>query len=110
MEYWSELLHYPPTQTEIIIMVCVLVIFSLLNRPAQYLHCVFAALICFMLIYAALPNLNENGMFSFQDFGRSLFETSLGFFLSRWLMIMAGIYIFRKIFKNLKTKKLFFRN
>ena len=110
MEYWSELLHYPPTQTEIIMMICVLVIFSFSHRPVKYLHSVGAAFICFLFLHAAFPHLNDNGMFSFQDFGTSLFETTLGFFLSRGLTILAGIYIFRKVSNRLMPKKLFFKN
>ncbi|MGC6472585.1 MAG: hypothetical protein ACON4W_06895 [Parvibaculales bacterium] len=110
MTYWMELLHLPPSQNEMIVFAISAVFFTRFKEHLKLQQSALAALVVFLVIIAALPHLSDKGMFSFQDFGETLFLTPLGLILSRYAAFFLAISALRQVNKRVLPKKLFFKN
>lgn len=110
MAYWMDLLHLPPSQMDIIVFACIAVLFTRVKPHLRLHQSAFAALLTFLVITSALPHLSDKGMFSFRDFGESLFSTPFGLIMSRYAAFFPAIWALRQISKRYLPKKLFFKN
>ena len=102
-----ELLHLPPSQNEMIVFA----ISAVFTRFRSISSCSPPrGTGRFLIIISALPHLSDKGVFSFQDFGETLFLTPLGLILSRYAAFFLAISALRQVNKRVLPKKLFFKN
>ena len=110
MSYWVELLHWPPSQIELVVFTLTALFFTRFKEHLKLHQSAFLAFVVYLVVISALPHLTDKGMFSFHDFGESFFSSSLGQILSRYVGFYLCISILRKISKRYLPKKLFFKN
>ena len=110
MTYWTELFYLPPDNSEIVIFLCTSLLFSLVKKNLKIQHAALVACLVFLIAVSALPHLTDKGMFSFHDFGETLFSTPLGLVLSRYIALLISIFALRQITKKYLPSRFFFKN
>ena len=109
-DYWYPLLALPVTQKEILLLILAILLMGLFRRPNNPLLAALIA-VCFTLIAkSVLFNLRPDGDLQTPDMLAYLPSVSLGELLSRYIVLLLGVLIFRRLVKQFLPRRFFSRN
>jgi len=109
-DYWYPLLALPVTQKEILLLILAVLLMGLFRRPSNPLLAALIAVSFTLIAKSILFNLRPDGDLQTLDMLSFLLSVSLGEIISRYLVLLLGVLIFRRLVKQFLPRKFFSRN
>lgn len=110
IDYWFPLLALPVTQKEVLLLVLAVLLMGLFRRPNNPLLASLLAVAFTLITKSVLFNLRPDGDLQTFDMVSYLLSISLGELLSRYIVLLLGILIFRRLVKQFLPRRFFSRN
>lgn len=109
-DYWYPLLALPVTQKEVLLFILAVLLMGLFRRPNNPLLAALLAVGFTLIAKSVLFNLRPDGELQTLDMLSYLLSISLGELLSRYIVLLIGVLIFRRLVKQFLPRKFFSRN
>jgi hypothetical protein len=109
-DYWYPLLALPVTQKEVLLLILAVLLMGLFRRPTNPLLAALLAVSFTLIAKSVLFNLRPDGDLQTLDMLSYLLSVSLGELLSRYIVLLLGVLIFRRLVKQFLPRRFFSRN
>ena len=109
-DYWYPLLALPVTQKEVLLLILAVLLMGLFSRPTNPLLAALLAVSLTLIAKSVLFNLRPDGDLQRLDMLSYLLSISVGELLSRYLVLLLGVLIFRRLVKQFLPRRFFSRN
>ena len=110
IDYWYPLLALPVTQKEILLLILAVLLMGLFRRPSNPLLAALIAVSFTLITKSVVFNLRPDGDLQTLDMLSFLLSVSFGELLSRYLVLLLGVLIFRRLVKQFLPRRFFSRN
>jgi hypothetical protein len=110
VEYWYPILALPVTQKEVLLLILAVLLMGLFRRPNNPLLAALLAVSFTLIAKSVLFNLRPDGDLQTLDMLSYLLSVSLGELLSRYIVLLIGVLIFRRLVKQFLPRRFFSRN
>ena len=110
VDYWYPLLALPVTQKEVLLLILAVLLMGLFRRPTNPLLAALLAVSFTLIAKSVLFNLRPDGDLQTLDMLSYLLSISLGELLSRYIVLLLGVLIFRRLVKQFLPRRFFSRN
>ena len=109
-DFWYPLLALPISQKEILLLILAVLLMGLFRRPRNPLLATLIAVSFNLTAKSILFNLRPDGDLQTLDMLSYLLSVSLGEIFSRYLLLLLGVLIFRRLVMHFLPRKFFSRN
>lgn len=110
VDYWYPILALPVTQKEVLLLILAVLLMGLFRRPNNPLLAALLAVAFTLIAKSVLFNLRPDGDLQTLDMLSYLLSVSLGELLSRYIVLLIGVLIFRRLVKQFLPRRFFSRN
>lgn len=110
VDYWYPILALPVTQKEVLLLILAVLLMGLFRRPNNPLQAALLAVAFTLIAKSVLFNLRPDGDLQTLDMLSYLLSVSLGELLSRYIVLLIGVLIFRRLVKQFLPRRFFSRN
>jgi hypothetical protein len=110
VDYWYPILALPVTQKEVLLLILAVLLMGLFRRPNNPLLAALLAVSFTLIAKSVLFNLRPDGDLQTLDMLSYLLSVSLGELLSRYIVLLIGVLIFRRLVKQFLPRRFFSRN
>lgn len=109
-DYWYPLLSFPVDQKESLLLILAVLLMGLFRKPENPFVAALIAVTFTVIAKSIIFNLRPDGELQTFDILTFLLSIPLGELLSRYIALLIGVLVFRRLVKRFLPRRFFSRN